>query len=65
MTQKDLHWRDKPITEKQKKLIAEMREFSEYPLEDSKPMTRGEASDWIDRNWKLAHENPALIHKEW
>lgn len=55
MTQEELPWRDKPITEKQKKLIAEMLEFSDYPLEDFKATTRGEASDWIDRNMKLAH----------
>lgn len=46
------------ITEKQKKLILEMNEFSEYPLSpiDLKTATKEEASEWIDRNWKLAHE---------
>lgn len=46
------------MTEKQKKLILEMMEFSDYPLSsiDLKTATKKEASEWIDKNWKLAHE---------
>lgn len=49
------YWRDKPITENQMRLIKEMNEFSDYPLENFNGTTRGEAADWIDRNMKLAH----------
>jgi len=49
-------WRSKPITEKQKKYIEEMHEFSEYPLPTFEGTTRGEASDYIDKWTKFAHE---------
>ncbi len=52
-----MNCRKEPITEKQKKLIAEMCEMSEFPLEPFKGTTKGEASDWIDRNMKRAHES--------
>ena len=52
-----ISWRDKEPSEKQLNLIAEMQEFSEYPLPDFKGTTRGEAHDWIESNWKLAHES--------
>lgn len=52
---KFLDWKNKPITEKQQKLIAEMNEFSSYPLPDFNGKTRGEAAGWIDKNMKLAH----------
>ncbi len=51
-----MNWRKEPITEKQEKLIAEMCEMSEFPLEQFTGTTKGEASDWIDRNMKKAHE---------
>lgn len=40
------------MTEKQKKLILEMREFSNYPLSpiDLKTATKKEASEWISKN---------------
>ena len=46
------------MTEKQKKLILEMMEFSNYPLTpiNLKTATKKEASEWIDKNWKLAYE---------
>lgn len=46
------------MTEKQKKLILETMEFSNYPLYpiDIKTATKKEASEWIDKNWKIAHE---------
>jgi len=46
------------MTEKQRKLILEMMEFSNYPLSsiDIKTATKKEASEWIDKNWKIAHE---------
>ena len=45
------------MTEKQKKLIFEMMEFSDYPLSpiNLKTATKREASEWIDENWELAH----------
>ena len=52
----EMNWRKEPITEKQEKLIAEMCEMSEFPLEQFTGTTKGEASDWIDRNMKKAHE---------
>ena len=51
------NWRDKDVTEKQKQYILEMNEFSEYPLPAFKGTTRGEASDYIDKWSKLAHES--------
>ena len=52
-----MNWRDCEITEKQKQLIEELQEFSDYPLPEFKGTTRGEASDYIDKWGKLAHEN--------
>lgn len=53
---KDRTWRDDPVTEKQRKLIFELCEFSEFPLPPFTGKTKGEASDWIDANIKKAHE---------
>lgn len=49
---------DDPITEKQKNYIINLIEFSDYPLSpiDLETATKKEASDWIKKNWKLAHE---------
>lgn len=49
-------WRLQPATEKQLQLIAEMQEFSEFPLPIFDGQTKGEASDYIDKWAKLAHE---------
>jgi len=51
-----MSWRDEPITEKQKQLIMEMNEFSEFPLPAFSGTTKGEASDYINKNLKQAHE---------
>lgn len=46
------------ITEKQRNYIMDLIEHSDYPLDhiDLKTATKKEASDWIKKNWKLAHE---------
>jgi predicted DNA-binding protein YlxM (UPF0122 family) len=46
------------ITEKQKNYIMDLIEHSDYPLDpiDLKSVTKQEASEWIKKNWKLAHE---------
>ena len=48
-------WRNDPITEKQKQYIAEMQEFSEFPLPPFTGTTKGEASDYINKYIKQAH----------
>lgn len=50
-------WRDDPMTDKQKELIEDMMEFSYYPLPRFTGSKKGEASDYIDKYGKLAHEN--------
>lgn len=50
-------WRDDPITDKQKTLIDDMMEYSDYPLPQFTGTTKGEASDYIDKYGKLAHED--------
>lgn len=50
-------WRLRPITEEQKKCINDMQEFSEYPLPKFEGETRGEASDYIEKYSKIAHES--------
>ena len=55
------NWRDEEITENQKRYIEEMNEFSEYPLPVFKGTTKGEASDYIDKWSKLAHESSWAI----
>ena len=53
-----MNWRDKEPTEKQLQFIADIQEFSPYssPLFTGK--TRGEASDYIDKYGKDAHDDP-------
>ena len=51
------NWRNDPITEKQMELIKDMIEFSAYPVPMFKGTTKGEASDFIDKYGKLAHED--------
>lgn len=50
-------WRKETITEKQLKYIHEMQENSEYHLPDFTGTTKGEASEYIDKYSKLAHES--------
>jgi len=45
------------ITDKQRKYIQEMQEFSGYPLPRFDGTTREEASEYIDKWSKLAHES--------
>ena len=52
-----MNWRDKEITKAQKQLISDMQEFSSYPLPRFTGTTRGEASDYIEKYYKLAHED--------
>lgn len=49
-------WRDDPITEKQKKFIEEMYEFSEYPIPVFTGTTKGEACEYIGRWMGEAHK---------
>lgn len=55
------NWRNEEITENQKRYIEEMNEFSEYPLPVFDGTTKGEASDYIDKWSKLAHESSWAI----
>ena len=55
------NWRDKKPTTKQLELIAEMEEFSDFPLPPFTGKTRGEAFNWIHENWKQAHESSWAI----
>lgn len=48
-------WRDDSITDKQRRLILEMREFSDFPLPAFYGTTKGEAADYIDANLYYAH----------
>ena len=50
-------WRLRPITEKQKECIADMQEYSQYPIPVFTGTTRGEASDYIEKWGELAHES--------
>lgn len=54
-------WKNEPITEKQKQLIADMQEFSPYSLPRFCGMTKGEAADYINQYGKMAHENAVMI----
>lgn len=49
-------WRKDPATEKQLTYIAEMQEFSDFPIPQFTGTTKGEASDYIDRWSMRAHE---------
>lgn len=50
-------WRNDKITEKQKQCIDDMMEFSNYPIPKFTGTTKGEASDYINKYGKLAHED--------
>ena len=54
-------WRLRPITDKQKKCIDEIQNYSPYPLPKFEGRTRGEATDYIDKYGKLAHESEWAI----
>lgn len=54
-------WRLRPITDKQKKYINEMQNYSPYPLPKFEGQTREEAADYIDKYGKLAHESEWAI----
>ena len=49
-------WRNDPATKKQLAYIEEMQEFSDFPIPRFTGSTKGEASDYIDRWSKTAHE---------
>lgn len=49
-------WRTDPATKKQLAYIQEMQEFSDFPIHQFTGSTKGEASDYIDRWSKTAHE---------
>ena len=58
-------WRLDPATEKQKAYIAEMQEFSEYPLPLFAGKTKGEAMEYIAKYIKIAHERILEHHEDW
>lgn len=51
-----MSWRSEKATDKQLRYIAEMQEFSEHELPKFTGTTKGEASDYINKWNKLAHE---------
>lgn len=51
-------------TEKQLRYIAELQEFSEYPLPAFTGTTKKEASDYIDKWAKLAHRTLVDAYEE-
>lgn len=51
-----LSWRQGPASEAQLAYIRDLQEMSEYPLPLFTGKTRGEASDYIDKWHRLAHE---------
>ena len=52
-----MSWRDEPATEKQLRYCQEIYENSEYYPPQFMGTTKGEASDYIDKHARLAHEN--------
>lgn len=54
-------WRNEPATERQLGYIAEMNEFSLYPLPPFDGTTKGEASDYIDRWTEMANTSTWAI----
>lgn len=51
-----MEWRNEPMTAKQRDLIAEMNEMSQFPLPKFEGTTKGEASDYINANLKKSFE---------
>lgn len=49
-------WKHQPATEKQLAYIAEMQEFSDFPLPPFTGTTKGEACLYIDKWSGTAHE---------
>lgn len=60
-SRKRAKWEDEPMTEKQRALIAEMNEFSDFPLPEFNGSTKGEAAKWIDENMERAHTSDVDI----
>lgn len=65
INKKNTNWRFDPITEKQKAYIFEMQEFSELPLPVFHGKIKGEASNYINRYIKIAHESILEHHENW
>lgn len=60
-------WRNDPATDKQKKLIEEMNDFSIFPLPyiDLRTATKGECADYISANLATSHESMnTYIHED-
>lgn len=57
-------WRNEPITDRQMKYISDMQEFSEMPIPLFTGTTKGEASDYIDKYAKIAHETLYNAHED-
>lgn len=56
-------WKNEPATEKQLAYIAEMQEFSTFPIPKFTGTTKGEACNYIDKYSKIAHESDwAITH---
>ena len=53
---RNMTWRDEKATENQLRYISELQEFSEYVIPVFTGTTKGEASDYIDKWSKKAHE---------
>lgn len=54
-------WRDDPVTEKQLDYCHELSENSPYNIPQFNGRTKGEASDYIDKYAKQAHESAWAI----
>jgi hypothetical protein len=52
-----MSWRDEPMTEKQRQYIADMMEFSDFPLPKFTGTTQGEACAYIGEYTLKAHES--------
>ena len=58
---KVLNWRLEPITKAQKECIANMQEFSPYPIPFFEGTTQGEAYDYINKYSRQTHESTWAI----
>lgn len=59
-------WRNDPAAEKQKQMIRDMWEFSEYPLPyiDLYKASKGECSDYISAYIAMAYEQIVSEHED-